>query len=70
LKRPDNYLVKPLRYVAPLAGAWIETGSSWFPDARRLIVAPLAGAWIETDAGSLVLVYSSVAPLAGAWIET
>ena len=33
--------------VAPLAGAWIETGMSKAL-ANAAIVAPLAGAWIET----------------------
>ena len=34
-------------YVAPLAGAWIETltGQIW---KYKHLVAPLAGAWIET----------------------
>ena len=35
------------RAVAPLAGAWIETGYV-LDVARRSQVAPLAGAWIET----------------------
>ena len=35
-------------YVAPLAGAWIETDD--IPDEVKVkySVAPLAGAWIET----------------------
>ncbi len=33
--------------VAPLAGAWIETGGVAAAD-NITIVAPLAGAWIET----------------------
>ena len=33
--------------VAPLAGAWIETGCTDGGDAADR-VAPLAGAWIET----------------------
>ena len=34
--------------VAPLAGAWIETGCTDGGDAADR-VAPLAGAWIETS---------------------
>ena len=33
--------------VAPLVGAWIETGASR-PSCRQSTVAPLVGAWIET----------------------
>jgi len=56
-------------FVAPRAGAWIET-----PPTRRKWrsppVAPRAGAWIEThDVGELVD-RIQVAPRAGAWIET
>jgi len=57
-------------WVAPLAGAWIETGRSKHSSFLTR-VAPLAGAWIETrlklglDQGA-----PRVAPLAGAWIET
>ncbi len=34
-------------YVAPYAGAWIETVKTP-PDAPLSRVAPYAGAWIET----------------------
>ena len=34
-------------YVAPLAGAWIETGAANYITTGTM-VAPLAGAWIET----------------------
>ena len=34
--------------VAPLAGAWIETGFCC-RFGRVFVVAPLAGAWIETQ---------------------
>ena len=37
-----------LNYVAPLAGAWIET-SIVFLVPEYNPVAPLAGAWIETN---------------------
>ena len=41
--------VPPRRtFVAPRAGAWIETGKG-SPLARAVIVAPRAGAWIETS---------------------
>ena len=34
--------------VAPLAGAWVETGKLW--NTRQIrAVAPLAGAWVETS---------------------
>ena len=57
-----------VHYVAPLAGAWIETlACLMYPS--RLYVAPLAGAWIETLASDAFL-DARVAPLAGAWIET
>ena len=55
--------------VAPLAGAWIETGEFLGRNAK-IKVAPLAGAWIETDFAALRSANKSVAPLAGAWIET
>ena len=55
--------------VAPLAGAWIETGRP-NPDQFDVSVAPLAGAWIETEILHAMPGYSVVAPLAGAWIET
>ena len=35
------------RFVAPFAGAWIETGTSP-SDPEIYRVAPFAGAWIET----------------------
>ena len=35
------------RHVAPLVGAWIETGKS-YPTLPAEEVAPLVGAWIET----------------------
>ena len=59
----------PLRQVAPLAGAWIETTRSRW-SGNRSYVAPLAGAWIETWFMGLLFLTPCVAPLAGAWIET
>ena len=36
------------KYVAPRAGAWIETQNDYIEDQSGS-VAPRAGAWIETD---------------------
>ena len=55
--------------VAPLVGAWIETGSRGRAVAPPS-VAPLVGAWIETSNGLRKSRKASVAPLVGAWIET
>ena len=56
-------------YVAPHAGAWIETLHS--VTAQEIIcVAPHPGAWIETLGSWLIRALTSVAPHAGAWIET
>ena len=62
-------MVYLLRYVAPLAGAWIETALFWCLSGSAL-VAPLAGAWIETPGARAGRSSDRVAPLAGAWIET
>ena len=35
-------------FVAPLAGAWIETKRRQYWGPCCMAVAPLAGAWIET----------------------
>ncbi len=56
-------------YVAPHAGAWIETEEEHkygFDEG----VAPHAGAWIETITWSQPWQTITVAPHAGAWIET
>ena len=58
-------------FVAPHAGAWIET--ELVRKAKTLdkdVVAPHAGAWIETELGKGYDGYEIVAPHAGAWIET
>ena len=41
---------RPLKqlYVAPHAGAWIETILNEVNNYRNIVVAPHAGAWIET----------------------
>ena len=56
-------------YVAPRAGAWIEThaGCCRIPEPD---VAPRAGAWIETEVPFRRFSGKKVAPRAGAWIET
>ena len=56
-------------YVAPHAGAWIETNifASW---EAMCLVAPHAGAWIETWPACAWVSRRRVAPHAGAWIET
>ena len=56
------------RWVAPLAGAWIEIGKKQHK-LHHHRVAPLAGAWIEICQVLQHLCRFIVAPLAGAWIE-
>ena len=58
-----------LTYVAPPAGAWIETVKTCKGEITAL-VAPPAGAWIETVTSLVILLAYFVAPPAGAWIET
>ena len=55
--------------VAPHAGAWIETLSS-YAILLLSLVAPHAGAWIETSRRTPLPTKQCVAPHAGAWIET
>ena len=60
LKRVQQYGGRPAFYVAPHAGAWIETG---LPDAeiiQRMGVAPHAGAWIETSRSGAAFVVVEV----------
>ena len=57
-----------LRFVAPLAGAWIEIAIHAGTKETNP-VAPLAGAWIEIILQKRDLLIVNVAPLAGAWIE-
>ena len=58
-----------MSYVAPHAGAWIETYAR--ANANYVQgVAPHAGAWIETSQVIKAGVTTGVAPHAGAWIET
>ena len=56
-------------YVAPHAGAWIET-VVFLVAPQGPPVAPHAGAWIETIEYKLNEDVVCVAPHAGAWIET
>ena len=58
-----------LVFVAPHAGAWIETVDANTP-IYGAAVAPHAGAWIETGRWWSIQGSSIVAPHAGAWIET
>ncbi len=56
-------------FVAPHAGAWIETPHDFvFEQFNK--VAPHAGAWIETSLAHETTEGVTVAPHAGAWIET
>ena len=56
-------------FVAPHAGAWIETSIPSVGSATGG-VAPHAGAWIETTMRWVNGSKNAVAPHAGAWIET
>jgi len=58
-----------LIWVAPRAGAWIETFWEHYKSDLK-DVAPRAGAWIETKKCKLNSTEKCVAPRAGAWIET
>ena len=69
MKHGDNGTGKTTLYVAPRAGAWIETWQ-WCNSACLPGVAPRAGAWIETQSNNVGILFFSVAPRAGAWIET
>ena len=68
LKLPSIKHLGFAAWVAPLAGAWIETLLEVTAHNYRA-VAPLAGAWIETI-NQFAEIFGQVAPLAGAWIET
>ena len=69
LKHPKKWKGKKAFWVAPRAGAWIET--VFIANISTLkIVAPRAGAWIETCVARPLLLPPFVAPRAGAWIET
>ena len=59
-----------MSFVAPRAGAWIETLTLIEFIQIKVKVAPRAGAWIETLLLTVLTVYAHVAPRAGAWIET
>jgi len=70
LKRFLDNVLDVTEYVAPRAGAWIETFSGDFYDRASVEVAPRAGAWIETWIHPVMDRVLAVAPRAGAWIET
>ena len=69
LKQPDRSIKMSKAWVAPHAGAWIETADSQ-NTGRGIYVAPHAGAWIETIVLHEIPTVAFVAPHAGAWIET
>ena len=50
LKFKQMIIVFIRKFVAPLAGAWIEI-SEFLPLVLYVFVAPLAGAWIEIVSG-------------------
>ena len=56
------------RFVAPLAGVWIEISVLTFLVLHQW-VAPLAGVWIEIRLNNVIFMVVTVAPLAGVWIE-
>ena len=70
LKLFDNLKKLEHFFVAPHAGAWIETFELPFGVVVRDEVAPHAGAWIETTLITIARHGAYVAPHAGAWIET
>ena len=69
LKQSVYNVILCLIFVAPHAGAWIET---FLPCCLQMqnLVAPHAGAWIETCLNGIFASINFVAPHAGAWIET
>ena len=69
MKPPHRGKTVAIFWVAPRAGAWIET-TALRNDTTMEIVAPRAGAWIETNSSCFILYDYTVAPRAGAWIET
>ena len=69
LKLGNELYSKYIAYVAPHAGAWVET--QLVRTAPLVVpVAPHAGAWVETSNESSQKLYALVAPHAGAWVET
>ncbi len=70
LKQLSISAIGLLIWVAPRAGAWIETAPRSI-HRRVMAVAPRAGAWIETSLAAISTDRpGDVAPRAGAWIET
>ena len=70
LKRPRDTFCRGNLWVAPHAGAWIETEPCEAWHVIAYAVAPHAGAWIETKWNQPQNAVRLVAPHAGAWIET
>ena len=61
LKRSTRPQTGKQAAVAPLAGAWIETGRTRQRPCRYL-VAPLAGAWIETESWAVMRTFTMSLP--------
>ncbi len=53
MKRDNGLDRRILVFVAPRAGAWIETNTTGVPNDMD-VVAPRAGAWIETTLAHLI----------------
>ena len=69
LKQTSLITTRKVVFVAPHAGAWVET--AWLCTLpSREGVAPRVGAWIETTLAVYSLCFVSVDPHVGAWIET
>ena len=56
--------------VAPLAGAWIETGVLLISIVRAVTSRPSRARGLKLTITTKVSKSNRVAPLAGAWIET
>ena len=64
------FLDKLTAFVAPLAGAWIET---WLKNTliiAALVSRPSRARGLKRAYGDRLSIKANVAPLAGAWIET
>ena len=57
-------------FVAPLAGAWIETCLRLLPMRKYRPSRPSRARGLKRTGGGGILPRGGVAPLAGAWIET
>ena len=57
-------------YVAPLAGAWVETSSGWLFLKSEDESRPSRARGLKQTVQSTNGTHAEVAPLAGAWVET